>query len=208
MISALPITPESGRPAAIDFATRHQVGLDVVVLDPPHLSGAAVAGLHLVDDEHDAVVVADAAHAFEELRRRDDEAALTLDGLDHDRGDALGGDVRDERALERRERLGGARPAVVLRERQAVDLRRERPETGLVRMRLRGERQRQQRAAVEAALEADHRRPLRVRARELDRVLDRLRAGVEERRLHRPGDRRGRDEPLGERHVRSRTGRS
>ena len=43
--------------------------------------------------------------------------------------------------------------------------------------------------------------PLRVRARELDRVLDRLRAGVEERRLRRPGDRRPLEQPLGERDV-------
>ena len=51
---------------------------------------------------------------------------------------------------------------------------------------------------MEAALERDHRRALRVRARELDRVLDRLRAGVEERRLRRPGDRRPLEQPLGE----------
>ena len=92
MISALPITPESGRPAAIDFATVIRSGSTLVVLDREHLSGAAEAGLHLVDDEDDAVVVADPAHALEELRRRDDEAAFALDGLDHDRRDRLGGD--------------------------------------------------------------------------------------------------------------------
>ena len=50
---------------------------------------------------------------------------------------------------------------------------------------------------MEAALEADHGRPARVAARELDRVLDRLGAGVEERRLGRAGERRDRVEPLG-----------
>ncbi len=59
----------------------------------------------------------------------------------------------------------------------------------------------EQRATVERALERDHRRTLRVRARELDRVLDRFRAGVEERRLRGAGERRDREQPLGERDV-------
>ena len=62
--------------------------------------------------------------------------------------------------------------------------------------------QRQQRAAVESALEADHRRPLRVRARELDRVLNRFGAGVEERSFRRAGDRHSLDETFAERDVR------
>jgi len=135
---------------------RHQVGLDVVVLDAPHLPRAAIAGLHFVDDEHDAVVVADAAHAFEELRRRHDEAAFTLHGLDHDCRDGLGGDGGHERALERGERLRCARAAVVLRIGEPVDLGCERPESCLVGMCLGRQRQRQQRATVEASLEADN----------------------------------------------------
>ena len=172
------------------------------MLDAPELAGAAESGLDLVDDEHDAVVVAELAHAREELLRCDDEAAFTLDRFDHDRGDAVGGDLRHQRALERGERLRGARAAVVLSERDPVDLRCERAEAGLVRMCLRRQRQREQRASVEAALECDHRRALGMRTRELDGVLDRLGARVEERGLHRAGDRRGRDEPLGERDVR------
>ena len=54
---------------------------------------------------------------------------------------------------------------------------------------------------MEAALERDHRGPLRVRARELDGVLDRFRAGVEERRLRRAAERRDGEQPLGERDV-------
>ena len=65
-------------------------------------------------------------------------------------------------------------------------------------MRLRGEREREQRAAVERALEADHRRTTGVGARELHCVLDRLRASVEERRLPRPAERREREQPLGD----------
>ena len=132
-----------------------------------------------------------------ELTRRDDEAALALDGLDHDRGDRLGGDLRHERALERGERRLPVGPAVVVRERHAVDLGRKRPEAGLVRVRLRGQREAEQRPPVEAALEADHCRPAGVRAGELDRVLDRLGARVEERRLC-VRDRRQLAEPLRE----------
>ena len=60
----------------------HQVGLDAVVLHREHAPGAAEAGLHLVGDEHDPVLVADRAHAVDELLRRDDEAALALHGLE------------------------------------------------------------------------------------------------------------------------------
>ena len=51
---------------------------------------------------------------------------------------------------------------------------------------------------MEASLERDDRRPSRVCARELDRVLDRLGARVEEGGFRLPGDRRGVDETLGE----------
>ena len=54
---------------------------------------------------------------------------------------------------------------------------------------------------MEAALEGDHGGPLRVRTRELDCVLDGLRARVEERGLARAGERRAGEQPLGERGV-------
>ena len=109
------------------------------MLEGEHLPGPAEAGLHLVDDHHDAVLVADPADSCEELRRRDDESPFPLDGLDHDRRDRLRRDGRDQRALERGERLARRGASVVLRERQPVDLGRERAETGLVRVGLRRE---------------------------------------------------------------------
>ncbi len=42
----------------------HQIRLDAVVLDSKHLAGASKAGLDLVDDEHDAVLVTSARSAF------------------------------------------------------------------------------------------------------------------------------------------------
>src|SRR2546422_1673475 len=105
------------------------------MLDAPHPSRAPVTCLHLVDDEHDPVVVADAAYALEELRRRDDETAFALDGLDHDCRDGFGGDGGHERTLERSKRSCRSRPSVVLREREPVDLGRERTEPFLAGMR-------------------------------------------------------------------------
>ena len=171
------------------------------MLDREHLPRAPEARLHLVDDEHDAVLVADPADACEEFLRRHDESALSLHRFDHDCGDVLCRNSRNQRALERGDRVRGGGPAVVLRERNPVDLRRERPQPCLVRVRLRGERHGEQRAPVEAAFERDHRGTLRVGTCELDRVLDRLRPGVEERSLGRPPERRQRDQPLRERDV-------
>ena len=64
-------------------------------------------------------------------------------------------------------------------------------------MRLRREAQREQRATGEAAVEGDDRRAARVRARELDRVLDRLGARVEEGRPQVASNRDELDQPLG-----------
>ena len=151
-----------------------QVRLDAGVLDREEATRAREPGLHLVDDEHDAVAVADLAQTLHELRWRGHEAALALHRLDDDRRDVLRGNQRRERALEGSERLGGGGAAIGVRERHPVDLGRERAEPELVGMRLRGERQRQQRATVERTLEGDHRRTAGVEPRKLDGVLDRL----------------------------------
>ena len=171
------------------------------MLDREELAGAPEAGLHLVDDHDDPVLVAEPANAVEERLRCDDEAPLALDGLDHDRRNRLGGDLRDQRALQGRKRFLGARAAVLVRERHSVDLGCERPQPRLVRVRLRGQRKGQQRPSVEAAFEGDHRRTAGVDARELDRVLDGFRAGVEERCLRRRAKRRRGDQPLRKRDV-------
>ena len=55
---------------------------------------------------------------------------------------------------------------------------------------------------MEGALERDHAGASGVQARELDRVLDGLGAGVEERCARLTGDRRERAQPLGELDVR------
>ena len=67
--------------------------------------------------------------------------------------------------------------AIGVGEGQPVDVGGVRAEAGLVGQRLAGQGQRQQRAAVEAVLEAEHRAAPGVAARDLDRVLHRLGAG-------------------------------
>ena len=181
---------------------RDEVGLDSEVLHREHPARAPEARLHLVGDEDDPVAVAERPQPLDVGLRRRDEAALALLGLEDDRGDVLRRDVRLEHALELCERGDRVGPPVGVRIRRAVDLGRERPHPDLVRVGLRGHRQREQRPPVEAALVRDHGGTAGVQARELDRVLDRLRPGVEERRAGRAGDRDERAQPLGEGDVR------
>src|SRR5439155_25386270 len=106
---------------------RDEVGLDSRVFDSPGPPRATEARLDLVGDEDDPVLVTEPADTLQELRRRDDKATLALNRLDHDRRHRLGSDLRDERALERRERLVRARTAVRVREGHAADLARKPP---------------------------------------------------------------------------------
>ena len=146
-------------------------------------AGAGEAGLHLVGDEHDPVRVRPLDQCGQEPRRGHDEAALALDRLDHQRGEVLGADVPLE-VLDAAGGRGGAVEAVAERvgHRRPVDLRRERAEPVLVRHVLGGHRHRQRRAAVVGVLEHRDGRAPRGQPRDLDGVLHRLRAGVEQRR--------------------------
>ena len=133
MISARPITPESGRPAAIDFATTIRSASTAKCSIANIRAVRPKPGLHLVGDEHDAVPVADRAQPCDERRGRGDEASLALLRLEHDRGHVLGGDVGDEHALELCQSVLRRHAAVRVRVGRAVDLGREGPETELVR---------------------------------------------------------------------------
>ena len=130
MISARPSTPESGRPPAIDLATVMRSGSTPKRSIANRRAGAAEAGLHLVGDHNDAVLVADRAQSAHELGRRHDEAALALDRLEHDRRHLFCG-ARAARSARSSSAQRLRRPSgspVRVRERDAVDLGRERPE--------------------------------------------------------------------------------
>ena len=144
------MTPASGKPPARLLATVIRSGSTPGVLHGEHLPGAAEAGLDLVGDQHDAVLVAERAQRLQEFGWRDVEATLPLHGLHDDRRDPRGLDVLGKQPLEAGQRVGDADAVVGDRERRVVDLGRERPEARLVGRRLAGEAHRQQRAAVEA----------------------------------------------------------
>ncbi len=175
MISALPITAESGSPPAIDFAIVIRSG-STPWCSMPHMLPVRPNPVCTSSTTNTIPCSSQMSpHALHELRRRDDEAALAEDRLHHDRGHGLG--RRPASRTRARSDLSAestSSPRYSCGIRHAVDLGRERAEARLVRVRLRGHRHREQRAAVEGALERDHRGPLRVGARELDRVLDRL----------------------------------
>ena len=171
--------------AAEPLGQRHDVGRDAGPLVGEQLAGAAHAGLHLVEDQQQAVLVAELAQRAEERRRDDAHAALALDRLDQD-----GGGLGPDRALDRFE----------IAERhlvEAVDRRAEAFEIFL----LAGGGERRQRAAVEGALEGDDAVALGlaarrlVFARHLDRAFHRLGAGIGEE--HVVGEAR-RAQPLGQ----------
>ncbi len=85
MIEAAPVTAASGRPPPIDLPETSRSGAStVVVLDRPHLPRPPDAGLHLVVDVEDAVLAAELGQAPQVVGGHRQEAALTLDGLEHD----------------------------------------------------------------------------------------------------------------------------
>ena len=66
------------------------VGLEIVVVAGKHLAGASHAGLNFVNDQKDAVFVADAAQALQKFFRRGDVAAFALHDFDDDARDFFG----------------------------------------------------------------------------------------------------------------------
>ena len=94
------------QPRRDPFGDGDDVGLQAEVLRGEHPAGPAHAGLHFVDDEQDAVLRRQLAQPLQERRRRDEVAALALDGLDDDGRDFVGRDeVREELILDEREAL-------------------------------------------------------------------------------------------------------
>ncbi len=158
-----------------------QVRLHAAMLDGEPAPRAAEAGLHLVGDQHDAVLVAQRAHLAQIVVRRGDEAALALHRLDDQRGHRRRVDLRDQRSLQvleagkiARSLVAAVDAAIAVRIRHAVDLRRKGTKTLLEERVLARQRKGQQRAAVIGALVGDDSRPSRVGARHLDGRLYRL----------------------------------
>ena len=89
-----------GQSPAEGLARDDQVRLDVQVLDCPGQPCPSTAGLHLVGDIENPVLLADPLQRLDEFGRHRDEAALALHRLEHDAGDLARIDVLLEEKLE------------------------------------------------------------------------------------------------------------
>ena len=167
----------------------HDVRGDARPLVSKESAGAAHAALHLVEDEHQARFVCERTQALQELVRRRMDAALALDRLDQ-QGRGLVADC------------GTGRIQII--EIHLVEGIHGRLES-LEVLGLRARRDGRKRPPVKGVAEGDHAVALGraaaglVDARELDRALHRLGAGIAEQ--HTVGEGRG-GEPLGEARLR------
>ena len=186
---------------------RHEVGLDVDVIDRPPGAGAADPGLHLVVDPEGSDLVRVAPQRTQERRRRRNEAAFARHRLEYEGRDLGGADGGFDPLPNLGEiRLAAAavlaapavRAAQAVGVLHAVDLGRARSEAGLVRIRLAGQRQRHVRASVERVRERHDALAPGGHARDLDRVLDRFGARVGQEHPLLARARRDRGEALGE----------
>ena len=140
-------------------------------------AGTSGAGLHLVGDQQDAVLVAQRAQALQEILRRHMETALALHRLDDDGGDVARLGVVLENAFDAGEGVIHAYPV-----QRARVLRTEHPawhqaHAGGIGHLLAGQRQGHHGATVVAAGEGDHPGAAGGGAGDLHRVFHRLGAG-------------------------------
>ena len=159
-----------GKPPPSAFASDMTSGVTPRRLIGEQIAGAAHAGLHLVEHQQQAVVVAELAQRPEEGMRRGAHAAFALHRLDQDAGG-----VRADRLLD----------GLEIAERHLVEAIHRRPEAFEI-FRRAGRGQRRQRAAVKRAFEGDDAVALGMAlggvifARDLDRAFHRLGAGIGE----------------------------
>ena len=125
------------------------------MLHGEHLAGAGKAGLNLVGDEQDAMLVADFAQRRHEVARRFVETALALHRLQDDGRNAGRIDIGLEQAVERGERIAHGHAVQRHRERRVENIARHCAEADLVGHDLAGQRHAHEGAAMEAAGKGD-----------------------------------------------------
>ncbi len=148
-------------------------------------SGPAHARLHLVGDQQDSVFAGELAKARQEVFRRDEVAALALDGFDEDRGHAVGGRDSGEELFDSGDGLVGRHSAGGRRVRRVKYRRQKRCEPTALTGFGGGEREGAERPSVKATDEGDVARPPRGIARQLHSALDRFSPRVGEEHLGR-----------------------
>ena len=159
---------------------------DAGVFDGPPLTGASHAGLDFVDDQQDAVLVADAAQFLEESRGRGKVSAFALDGFDDDGGALLGRNFGAEDPVFDVARgiagillgLGSGGTAIEIGIGDVHDSGNQRRETAALLNLGAGERERAHGASVKGSVEGDDVLALGVVAGELECGLDGFGAGV------------------------------
>ncbi len=179
--------------AAQALGDRHQVRRDALLLAGVQGARAAHAAHHLVEDQQDAVPVADLADALEvAVDRRDGARRGAADRLGDEGDHCLGPQLLDlglelpgEALAVLARRLVRAPPAILEAGRDVVRLDQQRREL-LAPPFVAADGERAQRIAVIALLAADEVAPLgladldEVLPRHLERCLDRLRAAADE----------------------------
>ena len=155
---------------------RDEVWNDTLMLAREPVTRAAEAGLDLVGDEYDAILLGECCHRREVAGCGHDETALALNGFDDDGGYVRGADLLLDATDRPLGDLGTVMRAVAegVRGGYPVDLRGKGAETVLVRHVLRGHAHREIGAAVVAVLDDDDRGTLREHASDFHGVLDRL----------------------------------
>ena len=78
------------------FGERDDIRMEVEVFEREHLAGAAHTALDFIRNQENAVLSRDLLELRKKIRRRDDVAALTLNGFDDDRRDFARIDGRPE----------------------------------------------------------------------------------------------------------------
>src|SRR6266536_1366047 len=175
---------------------RHQIRSDPFVLASMQLPRAAHAAHHLIENEQNAVAVADLTHASEIARRRRDRAQAGADDrLGDERDDPVGAELGDlgvqlpgqAFAIGLR-RLVRAAAAIFVRRRYMVRLDQERRELPALPLPA-ADRKRSKRGAVIALASCNEVSSLRLSAfdeilpRKFERGLDRLRAAADEQHV-------------------------
>ena len=69
---------------------RDDIGLAIEVFEGKHLSRSSHSALHFIRNQKNAIVVRDLLKTLQEMRRWDDVSALSLNGLNNNRGNFIG----------------------------------------------------------------------------------------------------------------------